>query len=198
MYKIKILENNIGQHTRARLGISLGQPYHEGEKLEVLCAWAAERFTHIEVMVADTLNIWNYNAGDTSISNWRTEGNAWLYRNATALSLLPSKTITRWDDYTGHGAYDGNLAKIMDLYRADKEFSSEIDTAANRIMIRRKKAETSLPFYKCYLFEECAVNALLGDAANIYPGSFIKIGDYIGKDISFSRVDFLKRCEKAA
>ena len=44
-------------YSSCTLGISVGQPYHEGDKFAATVEWAARHFEHIRVDVSDTLQV---------------------------------------------------------------------------------------------------------------------------------------------
>lgn len=204
MYKVVKKKSAQVEFDRARLGISLGQDYHKGEKFKILCEWVAKRFNRTEVMVADTLNRWNTLAegrtdGSRIAEQWRQVGNLWLEENEEALAELPSLTITRWDDYLEHPDFERSLRVMQDAYNNNLQFRKAIDAEIERVRVGRGKDERVLPYYRAYLLEDCAVNALLNDSENIYPGSIIPIRDLLDLPDAprFTRVSFTRKLEAA-
>lgn len=196
MYKVKILENHTAGFKDARIGISLGQDYCQGDKLKSLCAWAADRFDVVEFMIADTLNVWNSRAGDSDVSDWTAEGQKWLETHREIINGIPRPMITRWDDlkekHLGHYFPD-----VIDLYRSNGSFALEIDRFAQRIRIKRHTTADHLKYYRMYLLEEIAVNLGMGDKANIYPGSVFELSKYFDNAPTFTRVDFVRRKDQS-
>ena len=192
MYKVKILKNGIGEFKKARLGISLGQNYHEGDKFISLCEWADTRFEHVEVMFADTLNRWNDLALNIAAQDWKKLGDDWLDRNEYAISLLSSKHITRWDDYRRHPDYIRSMRWVKQRYDASFPFKTMIDDRVSKV---REKYGGD-PFYiRSYLIEECSVSVVMAQqpVADVYPGSFLPIKETLGVNVNFTRVDFLRK-----
>lgn len=196
MFEIYNKKASRGDFDKVRLGISLGQDYHRGDKLKALCEWAAAHYTHVEIMVADTLNRWNsLVSGQTDTTaiykHWRMAGDVWLAQEQETLDSIPDLIITRWDDYTSHPAFYDMRERVAAAYQNNPSLRAVMDKEINRAMTKRGAPEDVRKYYRGYLIEEAAVNALLCDADNVYPGSFIDIGRYV--DLShnphFTRVD---------
>src|SRR5262249_14771133 len=94
---------------RVRLMISVGQPYHEGRKLEAVVDWL-NRNNEIrqgDVRGNDLLQRHNYMAAGVSEQEASaaalTEGTLWIERNADTLSGIKATTfVTRWEEWLGH------------------------------------------------------------------------------------------------
>ena len=96
-------------HKDATLLISVGQPYHEGEKFTATVEWAARHFERLHVLVADTLQ--RHNAP----GNWRAAGTAWVARNRDAwLSCGREVTLSDWDDWRSRPEF----AAVLEQFRA--------------------------------------------------------------------------------
>jgi hypothetical protein len=169
-YKAKVVRSGNWQRYRvARMGISVGQPYHEGDKFRAACEWVSSRFDHVQIMVADTLQRHNMPGGDTRWNRLLAEqaGDAWLARNQSSIDLISNQEILRWDDLLADPAYP--------LYRRHPGMAlcgSE------------------------YIREEVAVILMLQHrtpAADIYPGSFLPIWGMLNRpDFSLNKIDFLR------
>jgi hypothetical protein len=170
IYKAKVTKSGQWQrYNVARMGISVGQPYHEGEKFIAACEWVAKRFSKVSVLVADTLQRHNLPGGDTEWNRLisRQAGDAWLARNGKAMDILPNLNLVRWDDLLN----DPDYLK----YRQHPAMS---------------KCESE------YIREEVAIILMLQDreaASEIYPGSFLPIWGQINRsDLSCTRIDFIR------
>ncbi len=153
-------------HDVARLQISVGQSYHEGEIFRATCQWARENFSHVIVCVNDTLQRHNGSF---------EPGQKWINRNKEALDLLPNKEVFLWDHWVSHPDYAQQRADVLDHYFNDPSIRAEFD---NEIMAfaKRKKPADMFAFAsasRAYLIEECAAFRIMfqTDAADIYPGS---------------------------
>lgn len=201
-YKVNTLTKEWRGLHAARLGVSLGQPYHEGAKFEALCEWTSKRFLETEVMIADTLQRWNTLAqgrtdGSRITAEWQAKGDAWLERNKAALDMLKGLTVTRWDDYIHRDSFPEHLQTVHAAYQDDTAFRAKIDDAAQTYIERNQLRTDALPFSRGYLFEECAVFLQMNadvPKADIYPGSFFPVREVFGLDnLHFTRVDFTRR-----
>ena len=196
-YKVKILKPNTHRaHPVARLDISVGKPNHEGEKLAATMLWARERFQHVIVSVADTLQRHNLMAegmpaAEASRASLQA-GTVWIERNQ---ALLQGCTVIRWDERLAHPLYPQFLDRTEQALLRDKALSQALHDAANDYA-RRTGIEVSYHRHN-YLVEELAVfDMLFGTepAADIYPGSLLPFWDhdaYQGR-AHFTRIDFLK------
>ena len=94
-YKLVTLRSpRWADYDAATLLISVGQPYHEGEKFAVTVDWAARHFERLHVLVADTLQRHN-EPGD-----WQAAGAAWVARNRDCwLSCGREVAVSHWDDW---------------------------------------------------------------------------------------------------
>ena len=89
---------------RCTLGISVGQPNHEGGKFAATVEWAARHFEHIRVDVSDTLQRHRLmGAGASPVEAGRASrraGDDWIMRALPVLSGGGrAYTVVRWDDW---------------------------------------------------------------------------------------------------
>jgi hypothetical protein len=194
-YKVKILKpNNWARHPVGRLDISVGQPYHEGEKLRATMAWAKKRYSHVIVSVADTLQRHNFEGLTTELSYALAEkaGSEWIVRNA---DILDGVTVIRWDQRLSHPLYSQYRIKTERMILDDKDLYGHMKAAAVEYAVR-KGLQTGLNRME-YLIEELAVFDMLFNlepAADIYPGSMLPFWDhpaYEGR-AAFTRIDFTR------
>lgn len=172
----------------ARLQISVGQEYHEGEKFRATVEWAKHRFDKVIICVNDTLQRFNdryqtmLEEAD-AFARTREEGAAWIARNRAVIETLPSYELYRWDDWRGHAGFEAEHAHILDLYLRDGVFRDHILAEVMRFWKRRTEKAAggmgcSFEAFKLasieYLLEETAAFFLMFKkdmAVDIYPGS---------------------------
>jgi tRNA-dependent cyclodipeptide synthase len=167
------------------LGISVGQPYHEGEKFAATVEWAARHFEHIRVDVSDTLQRHRLiGAGATPAEAARASlhaGDRWI---AEAMPVLAESgrpfAIVRWNTWLRHPEF----AVVHRTYSRLAETDAVLRLAVNRDIddfIARQSRRGLLPpdetttraASRAYLIEELAAITLQGAAersARIYPG----------------------------
>jgi tRNA-dependent cyclodipeptide synthase len=167
------------------LGISVGQPYHEGEKFAATVEWAARHFEQIRVDVSDTLQRHRLMGEGTqpgeaeAIS--RSEGDAWI---ASATPILAncgrSYTIIRWDTWLRYPDFFAVLDAYAGLVQSDAVLRTAIAADIESFITRHANRGAPFPAEtwmraasRAYLIEELAVITLQGAAARsarIYPG----------------------------
>ncbi|GAA4096084.1 tRNA-dependent cyclodipeptide synthase [Nonomuraea soli] len=155
--------------------ISVGQPYHEGDKLCALLGWVEARFATVHVTVADTL--YRHNGGELGggeVAETRRRGDAWLERNR---GVLGAATIHRWDDWLAHPGYPEARRRI-DRFLADQLLFAElVDRHVTAVVARlaaRGVSAGDRAGYTAYLVEELACMELFSrvlSAVEVYPGS---------------------------
>src|SRR5688572_6281343 len=83
-YAVKV-KNGRGWHAYdvARLPISVGQSYHEGEKFKATLRWLQPRFKKIVICVNDTLQRHNFSNISDNEAFFKAEaaGREWIERN---------------------------------------------------------------------------------------------------------------------
>lgn len=192
-YKAKVTRHNGWQQfSWARFGISVGMPYHEGNKLKAALEWAQKRFPHVEVVVSDTLQ--RYNMPGNPAYNFeatRTAGDAWLSRNGQVLKTVPDLLITRWDDLLQDPSYPEYLEVVNQRLQDPKFRAAMADDMAAYIGRTGQNRQTCVD----YLCEELAVFSMMRDqrpAAEVYPGSFLKCRMLLRPDFNMTRIDFVR------
>jgi len=169
---------------QARFPISVGQPYHEGEKLKDTFAWAAARFEGISILLADTLQRFNLSArfglsAEDAEKHARKLGDDWLQRNSPAIEAS-NISVNRWDDWRLSSAFTSAWKSVNDAYQEDHSFQTIVNETANRVCERSGNPSLFVPSCE-YLLEETAVTALFSDASviDLYPGSNFKGFDHL-------------------
>ena len=206
-----------------RLQMSVGMPYHEGDKLAATLDWCRHRFRHVIVCVNDTLQRFNHQfdgmdprqAYDKSLA----DGDSWIERNGAAVAALPSAEVHRWDDWKTWPDFAVSMARTQNLARTNPEFQEALSRNIMDFWQRRQKktgfteahrfAEFSR-LSEAYLIEETAIFSQMFKAAravDVYPGSvLLPCVVFQGRQVegapegldrgAFTRIDFASR-EKA-
>ncbi|HEX4078297.1 MAG TPA: tRNA-dependent cyclodipeptide synthase [Rhizomicrobium sp.] len=205
---------------RVRLMISVGQPYHEGEKLRAVVDWINRNpsIREVQVSVNDLLQRHNHIAAgiDPQRANAVSslEGTAWIERNEATLSeLRVPHSFTRWDEWLDRPEFDPAREAIIRLSETDAGFAAALDTDAHALAERKRNRGEALNDYnrhvshsRDYVIEELAVFALQAQskpAAEVYPGSNLASAQYlVGKKLPeplaplseryFTRIDFAR------
>lgn len=214
LYAVKIKRAAGWQdHDTARLQISVGQEYHEGEKLAATIQWVKKHFDHTIICVNDTLQRHNFEFdGMDSIDAYhRSEeaGREWIERNIDLLRAAPDATIYRWDQWYKTPEYHQHRLAVDEYYQTSKNFQKIVGNETEGFWKRRQGREELCNVHKErfrlhtreYLLEECAVFRMMfaqKRAADIYPGSTLLPctvfkPDNGGSKHAFTRIDFSKR-----
>ncbi len=218
-YKIKIkakTPNLVDDNNLLRLEISVGQPYHEGEKFRCTIDWAKHRYNKVVVLVNDSLQRFNYMFEEglsekEAHSKSLHEGTQWIARNMSAISSLPNFEIYRWDAWKRSENYFSDLHKARLLYQQNADFRAAIDQSIEDIWARKNSdLQRKTEFFelsKNYLLEETAAFSIIYKTfkgVSAYPGSFQEMWEmFINQDIPSApeglkyahclRIDFLRR-----
>ncbi|MGE3284178.1 MAG: hypothetical protein AB7O13_24805 [Alphaproteobacteria bacterium] len=181
---------------RVRIFISVGQPYHEGNKLRAAVDWINRNpsIQEVHVSVNDFLQRHNLiasgiaaeRAGATSIA----EGGLWIACNQDTLNRLQMHCrVTRWCDWYDQSCFPATLSSLTDYACADVIFEEAIERDAHALAARKAKRGEAVPYFeklvqhsRDYVTEELAVFALQAKAlpaAEVYPGSNLASAEYL-------------------
>jgi len=123
---------------RVRLMISVGQPYHEGGKLQAVVDWLNRnpKIGEVHVSVNDLLQRHNYMAAGMSEQKASAaalaEGTLWLERNADILSgIKAATTITRWEEWLAHPDFPGTSNAFAAYAHGDALFEEALHADAH-------------------------------------------------------------------
>ncbi|MGE3284177.1 MAG: hypothetical protein AB7O13_24800 [Alphaproteobacteria bacterium] len=153
----------------ATLLISVGQPYHEGDKFAATVEWAARHFKRLHILVADTLQRHNETA------DWFARGSAWIERNRAAwVACQRQVTVSRWNDWI----FKPEFPDILEQFRKaanGKLLHTAITQDVTNFAARQvaKGVSPRVEQSREYLLEELAAITLQARAvasARIYPG----------------------------
>ncbi len=223
-YKVKPKHGeNWQEFDHVRLQISVGQEYHEGDKLKACIEWALCRFDKITICLNDTLQASSIAFSERLSINDALKksikmGDDWLKRNGDILK--DSKiNVVRWDYWINHPDYADIYSELDYVYRINDEFCKGLEDNITSFWIRRSESMPDIytkdryPFFykssKKYLLEEGAAFILMNrlqKGLDVYPGSILKCFEIMQKDEThgdlfernFLRIDFSKNKNKAA
>ncbi len=193
----------------ARLQISVGMPYHEGEKFLAVAAWTAKRFDRVIVCVNDTLQRFNFlyeNPGmaeDEAARLMLRAGREWVERNIRAMEFLPGLSLYRWDEWKKIPGYAAHKQAIDGLYDSNPDFRKALDDNVREHWQRQLKnnaagADSFHSFARWstqYLLEETAVFGIMyaqDRAADIYPGTLLAPVDFLQENDSAGTLSLYK------
>ena len=175
----------------ARLQISVGQDYHEGEKMQATADWCAPRFKKVMVCVNDSLQRFNimfeYGLSEQeAYIKSQQDGQFWVDGNLHKFSGISNLELKRWDSWLAEPEFDNVLKKIQTLYVSNREFREAIDQNIESIWERRRimnsnkyrdsRRDEFEALSRRYLLEEIAVFSLMfqhNEGIDIYPGTAI-------------------------
>ncbi|MFJ5595217.1 tRNA-dependent cyclodipeptide synthase [Streptomyces noursei] len=153
--------------TRAILLVSVGQRYHEGDKLRATVELVnRSEFKQLTIAVADTLQRSNYIDASPEQAYARSlrEGDEWLERNDKILGQLSvPNEVLRWDEALKDPDYPQFRQRIERAYAEIAEYRQAVDSTIkkfiDRLAARAPEADTEKAFKGCleYLIEECPI-----------------------------------------
>jgi tRNA-dependent cyclodipeptide synthase len=153
-------------HSKAILGISIGNPACEGEKLAATINLINTKFATCDVSIADTLHrhtlqIGSLNTPEELYEQAKKAGDAWLERNREILNLFTIPyTIFRWDTFLQDPLFNLNKEKITTLYSNNIEFRNAVNKTISTFMHRQliSLTDEKQAFLCCknYILEETA------------------------------------------
>lgn len=153
----------------ATLLISVGQPYHEGDKLAAAIEWSARHFKNLHILVADTLQRHN------ELADWLARGGAWIERNQAAWAAYGQRvTLSRWNEWLARPEYSATLEQFRKAAGGGLLHAAlDRDAAAFVARHRARDLNAAIEQSRGYLLEELAAITLQARAfpgARVYPG----------------------------
>lgn len=190
------MTNDKTNHETACLAVSVGQEYHEGEKLKVVVERINAQYRHVIIDVADTLQRHNLALErGLSLTEAHTEtrrlGDEWLDRNRNVLNTftIPVR-IDRWDSRLNHPDYEQTRQVFDLLYQNDQKFRKAVGKDARGYIHRRIRRGWNVPKEKAiiactnYLLEEIAALTLFyreNPCVTVYPAPPLRCFELVKK-----------------
>lgn len=142
--------------------ISVGQRYHEGEKLSSTISLINQsRFANCHIVVADTLQ--RHNA-DSNYNLALESGSDWIERNMPIINQLQMKhKIIRWDECLSADGYDTYKHMVEKEYHQNSVYNDAVNNTISYFLERNKANNPNFneekEFDSCltYLLEECPI-----------------------------------------
>lgn len=211
----------------ARLQISVGQEYHEGDKMVATLDWLRARFSVSQICVNDTLQRFNLMFEENldlpeALRVSRERGQLWAQKYGAESRKHESSEMVHWDFWLDQADYTLTRGMINDLYHDHEEFKNLISRNIEDIWARRRVKKPEIytddryhEFFdlSCeYLLEEISVFSMMFEnklAIDIYPGTTIFAATILqGRSIPgapsglgkghFCRIDFSRNHSFAA
>ncbi len=166
--------------------ISVGQQYHEGDKLAAALKLIGSRFKSCDIIICDslqrhTLEVNNGLSKEEAYKESIKLGDQWLYRNKDYIYDLsiPFKII-RWDQWLKKESYSDSKVLVDSLFLKNCRYNNAFVMASRKFVDRYKLKQQKYIDYdylsnKCieYLKEECAVTPVWIEEKYdfiVYPG----------------------------
>ena len=208
-YRVAVAQNGHKGIKTARLNVSVGQEYHEGNKMDAMCDWLNRNFDKIVINVCDTLQRHNIEASgiepDRAYRMAKANGDQWLERNKTYIGKIKHAKIIRWHEWMRDPKWDHSTEMIGDLIHTDQNFCQLLDNVLSDFWEKRAPKNDSLKnkFFihsRRYILEEtvCSVVASQLDVVDVYPGTFLPLFDYLKSQgiptiENMTRINFKRR-----
>lgn len=175
-----------------RMEISIGQAYHEGEKLKLAMNWARNNYERTVILLGDTQQRFNIAFHDNLEINQALEvayqrGQEWVNRNK---SVIGDTEIVSWNYFLNHHKFISAKKAVFNLLETNSVFRTNLDEAVSDFYKRSSVPEHDRKRFmdasRQYLIEETAGLAIAYKeypGFSAYPGSFFDMwGYFIGKD----------------
>ena len=184
----KISEQELFEHTRCYIGISLENPIFKGKSLSALLFWSRQKFEEITVVVGDYLCRFNeimlIGCDETKASQQaQSLGDIFLLQTKEIFDKYSEQKIrlTRWKDHLQSKEYKESSTILEKLFESNSDFRASVEKDAFGFIKRRKRnnqkilVDTQEALKLCcqYLLEEISVFSALsqqGWNVELYPG----------------------------
>lgn len=163
---------SIFRYSNCVLPISVGQEYHEGDKLEAIIHLINNKFMSCTIVIADVLQrhtlMLENNLSEAEAENIATSiGKEWLASQAKYISKLniPHK-IKFWYEWLNSEAYQSQRLITESLYRNNQQIQSAFDLSIEKFLNRNPNFynPSNQAFAKEraleYIKEECSIMPL--------------------------------------
>ena len=198
------------------LPISVGQPYHEAEKMYATVELINKYFSKCVFIVCDslqryTLMLYGNLSEMGAYKEAFKDGATWIERNQKTFQQLDIPyDIVRWDNWYKSDRFDSYLMKIDNLLSIDYNFKNILDSCANDFIeqhfscynenIFSMNRQSALILCENYLKEEAAVLLMWQEedySFLAYPGSNNEVmanvrSYFFSKEEELSKLLYLK------
>jgi len=179
------------------IGISIGNPCHEGDKFRSILQWADKRFERCVITLSDTQKRYTLMADGTEESaayfKSRTAGDRWLEENRSAIQSMTNAQpiLIRWDTLLQQSAYTQIYNDVLHFRDTDPGFQKALEKDARTYLSRRKSREESFNEQRAFensldfFVEEVACYILIGrtyQALRAYPAQDMACFAYMRGD----------------
>ena len=174
-----------------RMEISIGQPYHEGEKLRLALDWARNNYKQTIILLGDTQQRFNiaFREGleiNQALKVAYDRGIEWVDRNK---SIIGDIEVISWNYFLNHPNFLNTKQAVLDLLDNGSEFQVNLEDAVldfyERSGVSSSQRDEFMSISREYLIEETAGLAIAYkeyQGFSAYPGSFFDMwGCFIGK-----------------
>lgn len=165
------------------IGISPGNPSHDGDKLASILEWSSQKFQHSILTLSDTMYRHNFMASGSSEQEAqelsRKLGDDWLARNEAILSRYNERIrIYRWAEWQKHPDFDKTHNDLMQYISSSAPLRHALNNDIQAFIARKMRQGTLADFAKARLHsfnlitEEIVCYVLIGRhfrAARAYP-----------------------------
>ncbi len=169
--------------TTCEIGISPGNPAHEGDKLASILDWAGERFQSSILTLSDTMYRHNFMSlghnEEESYKLGQALGENWLQNNAAILEAHKEKIrIYRWDQWKDHQDFPRIYDDLMAYIATSQPLRQALDADIQAFIARKIRQDQGLDMAKARMHsfnlitEEIACYILIGrhfQLARAYP-----------------------------
>lgn len=172
------------QNKGCEIGVSIGNPNHEGDKFQSIMDWADRRFEFCIITVSDTLHRHNLvgEGMEESEAYARSleQGDIWLSQNVAALRSVEHADlrIKRWDEWLLHPDYESVHRMLVDYRDTNKGLQDALHQDIDNFLARKKRRGEDFDYDRVmrssteFLIEEIACYILIGRtyaALRVYP-----------------------------
>jgi tRNA-dependent cyclodipeptide synthase len=161
------------KEAKCALPISVGQPYHEGEKFKATIELINKNFKECVIIVCDSLQRHTLAIYDEMMSEQELHqkaivaGDQWVERNLETIKRLKIPyQIRRWDEWLLLPEYREKRQFLDKLHREDASFKEALNNTANMFLERITRRSPDLNKERIlsksleYIKEECVFDFL--------------------------------------
>ncbi|MFT3742281.1 MAG: hypothetical protein QM752_06405 [Gammaproteobacteria bacterium] len=173
----------------AQITISVGQPVHEGERIEGVVQLVNRSFKDCIIMLDDSIQSYTnaiaapHKSKEMLLAEAIKAGDEYLERNGPIFkaNLTIPYRIKRWKDWLGTPEWRAAVREMREAYAVNSEFHQGINACVNTFLQRYEKNKLQHTYDRAhaeklcitYLVEECGVMkdlwTTLGSHFEVYP-----------------------------